>query len=115
MERRDIMRGMAAGLDEDGVIHQPGCLPETAEWLIETRRLDERGALGTDTFGPDRGVDDTYGVSVALYDRRRISLENLTNLGALPSTDAGVLVGGPRHAAGSGSRATIFGVLPPGR
>ena len=104
-----------ANLDEDGVIHQPGFLPETAEWLIETRRLDERGALGTDTFGPDRGVDDTYGVSVALYDRRRISLESLANLGALPRTGAWVLVGGPRHAAGSGSTATIFGVLPPGR
>ena len=99
-------------LDADGVIHQPGFLPETAEWLIETRRLDVRGALGTDTFGPDRGIDDTFAVSVALYDQHRISLENLDNLGALPARGARVLVGGPRHSAGSGSTATIFGVLP---
>lgn len=100
-------------LDADGVIHQPGFLPETAEFLIETRRLDERGALGTDTFGPDRGIDETFAVSTALYDRHRISLENLNNLRSLPDRGAWVLVGGPRNKAGSGSTATIFGVLPP--
>jgi kynurenine formamidase len=99
-------------LDADGVIHQPGFLPETVEWLIETRRLDERGALGTDTFGPDRGIDETFAVSVLLYDRHRISLENLANLESLPARGAAVLVGGPRNKAGSGSTATIFGVLP---
>ena len=99
-------------LDADGVIHQPGFMPDTVEWLIETQRLDERGALGTDTFGPDRGIDDTYGASVLLYDRHRISLENLANLASLPATGAWVLVGGPRHKAGSGSTSTIYGVLP---
>jgi kynurenine formamidase len=99
-------------LDADGVIHQPGFLPETAEWLIETRRLDRRGALGTDTFSPDRGIDESFAVSVALYDRHRISLENLANLRALPARGAWVLVGGPRNKGGSGSTATIFGVLP---
>lgn len=101
-------------LDADGVIHQPGFLPETVQWLIDTRRLDERGALGTDTFGPDRGIDDTFAVSVLLYDRHRISLENLTNLASLPAAGAWVLVGGPRNKAGSGSTATIYGVLPGG-
>jgi kynurenine formamidase len=99
-------------LDADGVIHQPGFLPETVEWLIETRRLDERGALGTDTFGPDRGIDETFAVSVLLYDRHRISLENLAHLESLPARGAWVLVGGPRNKAGSGSTATIYGVLP---
>lgn len=101
-----------ANLDDDGVIHQPGFLPETVQWLIDRRVLDERGALGTDTFSPDRGIDTDFAVSIALYDRHRISLENLANLAALPPTGAHVLVGGPRHAAGSGSTATIFGVLP---
>ena len=102
-----------ANLDGDGVIHQPGFSVEAAQWLVETRRLDERGALGTDTFGPDRGVDDTYGVSVLLYARHRISLENLANLESLPASGAWVLVGGPIHRAGSGSTASIFGLLPP--
>jgi kynurenine formamidase len=101
-------------LDADGVIHQPGFSPEAAQWLIDSGRLARRGALGTDTFGPDRGVDDTFAVSVLLYDRHRISLENLNNLAALPPQGARVLVGAPMNKAGSGSTATIFGVLPPG-
>jgi kynurenine formamidase len=98
--------------DAEGVTHQPGFSPEAAQWLIDTGRLGERGALGTDTFGPDLGNDETYPVSVKLYDRHRISLENLRNLGALPATGAYVLVGGAINRAGSGSPATIFGLIP---
>lgn len=101
-----------ANLDADGTIHQPGFSIEAVEWLLGTRRLDRRGALGTDTFGPDRGVDSDYAVSIALYDQHRISLENLANLAALPPNGARVLVGGPIHRNGSGSTALIYGVLP---
>ena len=86
-------------------------LPRAAQWLIDNRRLDERGALGTDTFGPDPGNDRTYPVSTLLYDRRRISLENLNNLAALPDTGGYVLVGSPINKDGSGAPATVFGVL----
>jgi kynurenine formamidase len=99
-------------LDADGVVHQPGFSVEAAEWLIENRRLDVRGALGTDTFGPDLGIDATFAVSVLLYDKHRISLENLTNLGAIPAAGARALVGGPINLAGSGSTATIYGIVP---
>jgi kynurenine formamidase len=99
-------------LDADGVIHQPGFTIEAAQWLIDTGRLARRGALGTDTFSPDQGINADFSVSVALYDRHRISLENLANLAALPPAGASVLVGGPIHKAGSGSTATIYGVLP---
>ncbi|MDV6261640.1 cyclase family protein [Rhodococcoides yunnanense] len=101
-----------ANADADGVTHQPGFSAEAAQWLIDTGRLADRGALGTDTFGPDLGNDETYPVSVKLYDRRRISLENLTNLESIPATGAYVLVGGPINRAGSGSPATIFGLVP---
>lgn len=100
-------------LDGDGVIHQPGFSVEAAQWLIDTGRLARRGALGTDTFGPDRGIDDTYGVSTLLYAEHRISLENLANLASLPATGAWVLVGAPINHAGSGSTGTVYGVLPP--
>ncbi|WP_032377811.1 cyclase family protein [Rhodococcoides fascians] len=101
-----------ANADSDGVTHQPGFSAEAAQWLIDTGKLADRGALGTDTFGPDLGNDETYPVSVKLYDRRRISLENLTNLESIPATGAYVLVGGPINRAGSGSPATIFGLVP---
>lgn len=98
--------------DAEGITHQPGFSPEAAQWLIDTGRLAKRGALGTDTFGPDLGNDETYPVSVKLYDRHRISLENLRNLGALPATGAYILVGGAINRSGSGSPATIFGLIP---
>ena len=101
-----------ANADADGVMHQPGFSVDATAWLIETGRLGMRGALGTDTFGPDLGNDATYQVSVLLYDRRRISLENLRNLGELPATGAHVLVGGPINRAGSGSPAAIYGLIP---
>ena len=101
-----------ANTDPDGVSHQPGFSPAAVRWLIEHRRLDERGALGTDTFGPDLGADTGYAVSTLLYDRRRISLENLTNLAALPVTGGYVLVGSPINRAGSGSPAAVHGIIP---
>jgi kynurenine formamidase len=103
-----------ANLDADGRIHQPGFGLEAAQWLVETGRLGRRGALGSDTFGADVGIDDTFAVTSLLFHRHRISLENLANLEALPTTGAWVLVGGPRNHHGSGSPATIFGVIPPG-
>lgn len=101
-----------ANLDADGVLHQPGFTIEAVRWLLDKGRLAKRGALGTDTFGPDRGIDSDYAVSIALYQRHRISLENLANLAKLPATGAWILVGGPINRRGSGSTATIFGLLP---
>ena len=87
MEQRDIMRGMAAGM----------------AGMVGGQALGGVGAAGAAAWACSVGWASCT------------CPENLTNLGALPSTGAGVLVGGPRHAAGSGSTATIFGVLPPGR
>jgi kynurenine formamidase len=101
-----------AGADADGLLHHPGFTLSAVEWLLETGRLGRRGALGIDTFGPDRGVDPGWAVSRALYRERRISLECLTNLEALPPAGAWVLVGGPLNRHGSGSAATIWAVVP---
>ena len=104
-----------ANFDSEGGLHQPGFSLAAAQWLLDTGRLGRRGALGTDTFGPDAGINEDYSVSTLLYGQRRISLENLANLDSLPARGAYVLVGGPINRNGSGSTATIFGLLPPGR
>ncbi|WP_327111847.1 cyclase family protein [Nocardia sp. NBC_01730] len=96
----------------ESAAHQPGFAVHTVEWLLRTGRLGRRGALGIDTFGPDVGTDDTYAVSKLLYGEHRISLECLANLVALPATGAWVLAGGPLYRGGSGSPATIIGILP---
>lgn len=96
--------------DADGVTHQPGFSVEAVRWLIDRGILGERGALGIDTFGPDLGIDDTYEVSTILFDRRRISLENLTNLQALPPTGGCVLVGSTINRNGSGAPGAIYAI-----
>ncbi|MFR9752566.1 cyclase family protein [Nocardia sp. 004] len=100
-----IGTGAAAG-------HQPGFAVATVAWLLRTGRLGRRGALGIDTFGPDVGTDTTYAVSKLIYGEHRISLECLANLAALPASGAWILVGGPIYRRGSGSPATVFGILP---
>ena len=100
-------------LDADGAMHQPGFDPATVQWLIDTGRLGYNGGTGIDTFGPDLGTDETYASSLLVYQRHRISLEILANLGALPTTGAHILCGGHINKAGAGSTALIYGVIPP--
>lgn len=100
-----------ANEDSAGTMHQPGFSLAAANWLI-ANRLGQRGALGTDTFGPDPGTDETYAVSAATLKQRRLTLENLANLSALPTTGAFILVGGPINKNGSGSTATIWALAP---
>ena len=44
--------------------------------------------------------------------RHRFTLENLTNLDALPTTGAWIIWGGPRNQDGSGAPSTVFGLIP---
>ena len=60
---------------------QPGFSKAAVRWLIDTGVLARRGALGTDTFGPDPSADANYWESFLTLNRHRFTLENLTNLG----------------------------------
>ena len=93
-------------------LHQPGFSLRAVRWLIGRGVLGRQGGLGTDTFGPDPGTDDQFRESSLVFHRHRIDLENLTGLGQLPPRGAWVVIGGPRNRNGSGSPATIFGLLP---
>jgi kynurenine formamidase len=93
-------------------LHQPGFSLRAVHWLIARGVLGLRGALGTDTFGPDPGTDANFRESSLVFHRHRIDLENLTNVGALPPTGSWIVVGGPRNSNGSGSPATIYGFVP---
>jgi kynurenine formamidase len=92
--------------------HQPGFALRTVKWLIGQGVLNDRGALGTDTFGPDPGTDARFRESSLVFHRHRIDLENLTHVGQLPASGAWIVVGGPRNSKGSGSPATIYGLTP---
>ncbi|MGZ8593900.1 MAG: cyclase family protein [Actinomycetota bacterium] len=92
--------------------HQPGFSRNAVKWLIETGVLGRRGALGTDTFGPDPSADASFTPTYLTLDRRRVTIENLTNLGALPPLGAWIALGSPQNANGSGAPGTVFGFVP---
>jgi kynurenine formamidase len=93
-------------------LHQPGFSLRAVRWLIRHHVLANHGALGTDTFGPDPGTDEQFRESSLVFHRHRIDLENLAHVGRLPARGAWVVVGGPRNIHGSGSPATILGLVP---
>ena len=97
------------GLDADGRPHYPGFSGQVSQWLVEQRGVR---ALGTDTMGVDPGADSAFAANRALLHGRRLHLENLRGLAELPPAGGWIIVGGLRTAAGSGSPATVFGLVP---
>jgi len=92
--------------------HQPGFSEYAVRWLIDHGVLGERGALGTDTFGPDPGTDPNFVASSLTLRDHRLTLENLAHLGLMPPAGGWIVVGGPRNAAGSGAPSTVLGLVP---
>lgn len=97
------------GIDARGRPHYPGFGAEAARWLIDQRGI---GALGTDTMGVDPGADAAFSANRLLLHGRRLHLENLRGLDQMPAAGGWIIVGGIRLAGGSGSPATVFGLIP---
>ncbi len=97
------------GTDPAGGLHYPGFTASAARWLIERRDI---GALGTDTMGVDPGADATFAANRLLLRGHRMHLENLRGLARMPAAGGWIIVGGIRVSAGSGSPATVFGLIP---
>lgn len=92
--------------------HQPGFSRNAVKWLIRTGVLGQRGALGTDTFGPDPSSDASYTPTWLTLRRHRVTIENLTHLGALPPIGAWIVLGSPRNVNGSGAPGSVFALVP---
>ena len=97
------------GADAEGHLHYPGFSAAAAGWLVEHRSI---GALGIDTMGIDPGTDETFGANRALLRDHRVHLENLAGLSQMPSAGGWIITAGLRIRAGSGSPATVFGLIP---
>lgn len=95
-----------------GAFRQPGFSKWAVKWLIRTGVLAKRGALGIDTFGPDPGSDPLFLETWLTLRRHRFTLENLTNLDAMPTTGGWIVIGGPRNRNGSGAPSTVLGLMP---
>ena len=95
--------------DRAGRPHYPGFSAEAVGWLVEHRSI---GALGIDTMGIDPGADTTFRANQLLLQDHRIHLENLAGLSQMPPAGGWIITGGIRIRAGSGSPATVFGLIP---
>jgi kynurenine formamidase len=95
-----------------GRFRQPGFSRASVRWLIKTGVLTDRGALGTDTFGPDPGSDPVFKETFLTLRKHRFTLENLTNLGEMPATGAWIVIGGPRNRNGTGAPSSVIGLVP---
>jgi len=92
--------------------HQPGFSRNAVRWLIRTGVLGKTGATGTDTFGPDPSSDAAFMPTWLTLRKHRLTIENMTNLDALPPLGAWVVLGSPRNVDGSGAPGTVFGLVP---
>ena len=95
--------------DSAGGLHYPGFGAEAARWLIEQRSI---GVLGIDTMGIDPGTDTSFAANQLLLKEHRLHLENLCGLSQMPPAGGWIIIGGLRIRAGSGSPATVFGLIP---
>lgn len=95
--------------DSAGRMHYPGFGAEAACWLIKHRSID---VLGIDTMGIDPGADTAFAANQLLLQERRLHLENLCGLSQMPPVGGWIIIGGLRIRGGSGSPATVFGLIP---
>jgi kynurenine formamidase len=95
--------------DSRGRPHYPGFSVDAVRWLIDQRGI---GALGTDTMGVDPGTDAAFSANKLLLHGHRLHLENLRGLDRMPASGGWIIVGGLRTTTGSGSPATVFGLIP---
>ena len=95
-----------------GRFRQPGFSKAAVKWLIDKGVLGIHGALGTDTFGPDPGDDPNFVETFLTLKHHRFTIENMTNLDAMPTRGAWIVIGGPRNRDGSGAPSSVFGLIP---
>ena len=107
-----------------GPLGRPAGLPERGRrgtaalpgFRRRGREVADRGAFHRRprdrALGIDPGADTSFGANRLLLREHRIHLENLTGLGEMPPSGGWVIVGGIRIRGGSGSPATVFGLIP---
>jgi len=92
----------------DGQMHFPGFSLEAATFLVKTRSAV---ALGIDTLSIDPGASKTYPVHQFDAKESVYQLENVANLGLVPSMGATVVVAPIKLENGSGGPARVLALV----
>jgi kynurenine formamidase len=98
--------------DDKGTMHFPGFALETAEFLVQSRKI---AGLGIDTLSVDYGASKDFPVHHFTARNNVYHLENVANLGQAPEAGAIVVVAPAKLEGGSGGPVRIFALLKPGQ
>ena len=97
------------GAAEAGGFCFPGFGYPAARYLLEERKA---GGIGTDTPSVEPGSDKAFSVNKLILAGSGIVLENLVNLEMLPPTGATLAIGLLLLNGGTGSPASVLGLVP---
>jgi len=92
----------------DGLTHYPGFSLEAAKFLVNSRGVV---GLGIDTMSVEKGATTTYPVHQFTAQKGIYHLENLANLGLVPSAGAMVFVAPVKLEDGSGAPARVLALV----
>ena len=94
--------------DEEGNLHFPGFSPGAAELLVTERDV---AGLGIDTLSVDYGLSGDFNVHHISNTRNKYHLENVANLGELPTTGTQLIIAPIKIENGTGGPTRIYALL----
>jgi kynurenine formamidase len=96
------------GKDDRGTFHTPGFHQEAVQFLCEDRNVH---GIAVDTLSLDPGNSRDFPVHHYWLEQNKWGLENVANLGRLPSSGASVIVGAPKVAGASGGPSRVVALV----
>jgi kynurenine formamidase len=97
-----------AGKDAAGAFHFPGIHRDSAEWLIQERRVI---GLAVDTLSLDPGPSKDFRTHAIWLPTGRWGVENIANLEQVPPTGATLIAGVPKVQGATGAPARILALI----
>jgi kynurenine formamidase len=93
--------------DAKGTSHTPGFSGEAAAFLTKERDIV---GVGVDTLSLDLGTSTGAPAHLGFLGAGKYGIEVIANLAGVPASGATVIVGGPKHLAGTGGPVRLFAV-----
>lgn len=91
--------------DDDGVMHFPGFSEVAVKFLIVERNIN---GIGVETLSIDCGHSNDFPVHKILFDANKYAIENLADIGKLPTVGATLIIAPLKFEGGSGSPVRVF-------
>lgn len=100
---------MFRNLDERGIAHFPGFHEEAADFLLRERLVY---GIAVDTMSLDFGASTDSRVHRLWLPAGRYGIENVANLGLLPSIGATLIAGAPKIQGATGGPGRVLALVP---